>query len=209
MGVLAAVLISLALVVASGLVWRWAGWPCPAWLVPLLENPYVEAVAGANTLLERAGVRAGMHVLDAGCGPGRLTLPAAVLVGATGRVLALDIQADMLTEAGRRVEAHGLSNVDLVRAGLGDGKLPPEAFDVALLVTVLGEVPDKPAALREILRSLRPGGVLSITEVLPDPHYQRLPRVRSLAREVGFQEVAIFPGLVSYTMNLRKAGNDA
>ena len=65
-------LIALGLVVAIGLVWRWASWSCPAWLVPLLENSYFEAVAGAKTLLERAGMRSGMCVLDAGCGPGRV-----------------------------------------------------------------------------------------------------------------------------------------
>jgi ubiquinone/menaquinone biosynthesis C-methylase UbiE len=199
------VLIALALLVAIGLVWRWAAWPCPSWLVPLLENPYFQAVAGARTLLQRAGARSGMRVLDAGCGPGRLTLPAAELVGPTGRVVALDIQPAMLEKLGERVRARGLSNVEPVLAGLGQGALPAGAFDLALLVTVLGEVPAKLPALREIHRSLRPSGVLSVTEVLPDPHYQTVSRLRALAAEAGFREIAIFRGWLSYTMNLAKA----
>jgi ubiquinone/menaquinone biosynthesis C-methylase UbiE len=198
------VLSAIALIIVVGLVWRWGSWPCPAWLVPLLENPYVEAVAGAKTLLERAGIRPGMRVLDAGCGPGRVTVPASVRVGPSGRVVAVDIQRGMLERLGSRAEEKGLTNVELVLAGLGDGKLPTDEFDVALLATVLGEIPDKPAALREIHRSLRPGGVLSITEVLPDPHYQRLSRVRTLARESGFRELSIFPGWLSYTLNVGK-----
>jgi ubiquinone/menaquinone biosynthesis C-methylase UbiE len=197
-------LIALALIVGIGLVWRFAAWPCPAWLVPLLENPYFEAVAGAKTLLARAAIGPGMRVLDAGCGPGRLSVPASLLVGPAGRVMALDIQAGMLERLGQRVRQKGLGNVDLVLAGLGDGKLPSEEFDVALLVTVLGEIPDKLAALREIHRSLRPGGVLSITEVLPDPHYQRVARVRRLAAEAGFRELAFFSGWLSYTLNAGK-----
>ena len=94
-----ATLIVLALVVGIALVWRWASWPCPAWLVPLLENPYVEAVAGAKTGLERAGISPGMRVLDAGCGPGRLTLPASIMVGPSGQVVAVDIQRRMLKHA--------------------------------------------------------------------------------------------------------------
>ncbi|HME72760.1 MAG TPA: class I SAM-dependent methyltransferase [Myxococcota bacterium] len=200
----AILLMLLLLVVAVCLVWRWSRWPCPAWLVPLLENPYFEAVAGAKTVLERAGVRFGMRVLDAGCGPGRLTLPAAARVGPSGRVVALDIQAAMLEKLKSRVATQGLANVEFFRAGLGDGKLPASEFDVALLVTVLGEIPDQIAALRELHRSLRPGGVLSVTEVLPDPHYQTVAHVRQLAAEVGFHESQIIRGWLSFTMNLTK-----
>jgi len=195
---------ALFLIAAICLVWRWASWPCPSWLVPLLENPYFEAVAGAKLLLERAEVRPGMCVLDAGCGPGRVTLPASVLVGASGRVVAVDIQSGMLEKLRRRVEAQGLRNVELVLAGLGEGKLEENRFDVAFLVTVLGEIPDQLAALREIFRALRPGGVLSVTEVLPDPHYQLASRVRELSRQAGFREVAMYSGWLSYTVNLSK-----
>lgn len=192
-------------IVAVGLVWRYAYF-CPSWLVPLLENPYVDAVAGAPLLLRRAGVGPGLRVLDAGCGPGRLTIPAAERVGPGGRVTALDLQPAMLAKLARRLAERGIDNVTPLRAGLGEGALPAGEFDVAFLVTVLGEVPDKLAALREIHGALRDGGVLSITEVLPDPHYQRIGRVRELARAAGFAgEDELFPGLVSYTLNVRKA----
>lgn len=199
-----ATLIVLALVVAIALVWRWASWPCPAWLVPLLENPYVEAVAGAKTVLERAGICPGMRVLDAGCGPGRLTVPASTIVGPSGQIVAVDIQRRMLQMLSDRIEKKGLTNVELVLAGLGEGRLAVKGFDIALLVTVLGEIPDKGAALREIYQCLRPGGVLSITEVLPDPHYQALSRVRRLLADSGFHELAIFRGCLSYTLNVTK-----
>jgi ubiquinone/menaquinone biosynthesis C-methylase UbiE len=196
--------VAIGVIVAVGLVWRYAYF-CPSWLVPLLENPYVDAVAGAPLLLQRAGVRAGMRVLDAGCGPGRLTIPAAECVGADGRVVALDLQPAMLAKLARRLAEGGIATVTPLHAGLGDGALPAGEFDVAFLVTVLGEVPDKVAALREIHRALRPGGVLSITEVLPDPHYQPIRRVRELARAAGFQgDGELFSGLVSYTLNVRK-----
>ena len=136
-------------------------------------------------LLERAGVRPGMCVLDAGCGPGRVTLPAAARVGPSGRVIALDLQPAMLTRLGARLATAGVANVEPFAAGLGEGRLGDDRFDVVLLVTVLGEIPDKVAALREIVRALRPGGVLSVTEVLPDPHYQSMARVRGSGRRGG------------------------
>ncbi len=70
--------------------------PCPAWLISLLENPYFEAMAGSAKLLQRATVKPGLSVLDVGCGPGRLTIPAAKIVDPSGEVVALDIREKML-----------------------------------------------------------------------------------------------------------------
>ena len=201
--------IVLAAVVVVCIVWRYAQWPCPSWLVPLLENPYFQAVASASVLLQRAGVRPGMRVLDAGCGPGRLTLPTADRVGPTGHVTALDLQPGMLAKLQGRLTERRIRNVDLVQAGLGSGALPTAQFDVAFLVTVLGEIPDQLAALREIHAALQPGGVLSITEVLPDPHYQPIARVRQLASQTGFREQQLFPGWVSFTINLERPADAA
>jgi SAM-dependent methyltransferase len=178
--------------------------PCPPWLTLLLENPYVNRVAGAARLIDRAAVRPGMAVLDAGCGPGRLTVPLARRVGSAGRVVALDIQPEMLARARANVAAAGLDNVEFVAAGLGDGRLPASAFDRAFLVTVLGEIPDKEAALRELHRALKPGGVLSVTEVLPDPHYQTQGMVRRAAEPAGFAPGPVWKSPVAFTWHLLK-----
>lgn len=197
------VLIILAFI-AITLVWRYAPLPCPPWLDPLLESPYFDAVAGSSMLIERAGIGPGMHVLDAGCGSGRVTVPISQAVGPTGHVTALDLQRGMLDKLRRRVSDKGITNVDVVQAGLGQGRLPEGVFDVALMVAVLGEVPDKSAAMAEIHNALKPGGLLSITEALPDPHYQTLSRVRTLASITGFQEREMFGGMVGFTINLVK-----
>jgi ubiquinone/menaquinone biosynthesis C-methylase UbiE len=199
---------SLVVLIAGGVVWRYAARvhraPCPAWLAWTLENPLVETVAGTATLLRRADVQPGMRVLDAGCGPGRLTVPAAGLVGATGEVVALDVQPRMLERVERRIRERGLTNVRTRLAALGEGRLEHEHYDRALLVTVLGEVPDQQAALAEIAGALRPGGVLSVTEVLPDPHYQSRHTVERLATAAGLEPAGVFTGTLAYTANFRK-----
>lgn len=202
---------TIAFLAAAGggwLLWRRqkANLPCPASLSFLLENPFMNRVAGAETLLDRAGVAPGMRVLDAGCGPGRLTLPAARRVGPTGAVVALDIQETMLQRVRQKLDAQGVSNVRLLHAALGDGQTEAEAFDRAFLVTVLGEIPDKAAALREIYTALKPGGLLSVTEVLPDPDFQTPDAVRRLADGTGFVEDRLLGGFPAFTMNLVKAG---
>jgi SAM-dependent methyltransferase len=181
-----------------------ANLPCPSSLSFLLENPLMNRVAGAELLLDRAHVSAGMRVLDVGCGPGRITLPAARRVGADGEVVALDIQEAMLRRVQQKIDAQGVNNIRLLHADAGDGKTEANTFDRAFLVTVLGEIPGKVAALREIYRALKPGGILSITEVFPDPDFQTPAAIRALAEEVGFiphNRIGSFP---AFTLNLSK-----
>jgi ubiquinone/menaquinone biosynthesis C-methylase UbiE len=200
MPILYALGLAAGLVVIAWLVWRMAGWPCPSRLAWLLDNPFTrDYYAKVVSLL---GPAEGLAVLDAGCGPGRLTAPIAQAVGPRGRVFAVDIQEPMILRAKRRVAEAGLTNVEFLCAALGAGALPEEEFDRALMVTVLGEIPDRPAALREVYRSLRPGGSLSVTEVLPDPHYISFGRLQRLAVPVGFQVASRQGTWLAYTASL-------
>ena len=161
-------------------------------------------VAGAETLLDRAAIGPGMCVLDAGCGPGRLTLPAARRVGPSGEVVALDVQAAMLATVRSRVAEQGLTNVRTVLGPLERGIRTMGAVDRALLVTVLGEIPHRERALHALHASLRPGGLLSVTEVMPDPHYQTRATVRRLATAAGLQHKRTYGSPLAFTMNFRK-----
>ncbi len=178
--------------------------PCPAWMSWLLENPFTRGVMDAPLLVQRAGLKPGMHVLDAGCGAGRVTVEAAERVGETGEVVALDIQPAMLEKARARSKQAGLDNVRFMLSALGEKMLPENRFDRALLVTVLGEIPDRKAGLEEIAASLKPGGILSITEMLPDPHYQTIQSIRRLAHAAGLVESRVFGNKMIYTVNFRK-----
>jgi ubiquinone/menaquinone biosynthesis C-methylase UbiE len=121
-------------------------------------------------------------------------------IGPLGKVTAVDIQAGMLQRAEEKAKAANLHNIQFMLAGVGEGKLGHGQFDRALLVTVLGEIPDREAAMKELFESLNPGGILSITEIIFDPHYQRLRTIRHLATAVGFNEKNYF----AFTLNLEK-----
>ncbi|GAB6113063.1 class I SAM-dependent methyltransferase [Desulfomicrobium salsuginis] len=203
------VLILAAATVLVFLAWR-AGsrrrnLPCPVWLrwMVELDNPFARTNRAAF-IIEHLGLEEGMSVLDAGCGPGRLTIPAAQAVGPAGRVLATDIQGGMLARVREKAFTQGMTNIEFLQAGLGDGNLPEKAFDRALLVTVLGEIPDRAASLREIFGALRPGGILSVTEIVFDPHFQTRGTVTALAREAGFLEAEFFGNSIAYTAHFTK-----
>lgn len=203
-------LIGLVLfMVVVGVIWRLVSkrqsLPCPVWLSWLVEldNPFTRTNRAA-VILRHLNIQPGMSVLDAGCGPGRLSIPAAQLVGPDGRIVALDMQTGMLKRARDKAQHAGVKNIEFVEAGLGEGRLETNTFDCALLVTVLGEIPDKSAALKEIHAALKPGGVLSITEIIFDPHFQRRSTVTQLATGTGFREAGFFGNRIAYTMHLKK-----
>lgn len=195
----------IAIGVIASLIWRRDSLPCPSWLAWMVEmdNPFTE-VNRARVIVGLLGLAPGMRVLDAGCGPGRLTLPLAETVGPLGEVTALDIQDEMLARVRRKVETVGFQNVKFLHAGLGEGKLPQAYFDRALLVTVFGEIPDQESALKEIYKALKPGGVLSVTEVIFDPHFHRRETVLKVAQAAGFKEKNFFGKKLAYTMHLEK-----
>ena len=179
--------------------------PCPIWLSWLVEldNPFTKTNRAA-TIIQHLGLEPGMAVLDAGCGPGRLTVPAARQVGPDGSIVAADIQPGMLRRAKDKTDAAGLTNVRFIQTALGEGKLERNKFDRALLVTVLGEIPDQESALQEIFSALKAGGILSVTEIVFDNHYQSRETVQRLAAACGFREKAFFGNRLAFTLHLER-----
>lgn len=198
-------LVFLLYLLAWRILSRFINLPCPPGYIFLLDSPLINRVAGAEILIERAGVKPGMKVLDAGCGPGRLTIPLAKILQDSGEVSAFDMQPAMLDRLQKRLTDNELDNVEIIQGQFGENLLRSDRFDRVFLVSVLGEIPDQVGALREIHQALVPGGILSITEVLPDPHYQRKSTVIHLAGETGFQVDTVNQDWRSYTINLKRA----
>jgi ubiquinone/menaquinone biosynthesis C-methylase UbiE len=156
--------------------------------------------------LKRLSLNAGMHVVDIGCGPGHLTVRIAQDVSPSGDVVGIDPNPRALSAAGKHANAAGLKNISFILAGAGEGKLGQARFDRAALVAVLGEITDRNAVMAEIFQALKPGGLLSVTEVAMDPHRRSGDEVRRLAKAAGFVEQACFDGRLVFTINFVKPG---
>jgi ubiquinone/menaquinone biosynthesis C-methylase UbiE len=201
-----ALVVSVLLAVIGLLRQRRHPIPHPPRLTFLIENPVVGAFVGPERLIERLDLTPGMRVLDAGCGPGRLTIPLARAVGPGGEVVALDGQRGMLQKLAKRLEAEGVTNVRPLRAGLGEGALRERGFDRVILAMVLGEVRNRGAAVRELYAALKPGGILSVTEIFGDPDHRRPATVRREVEAAGFRLARRFGGFPAYTLNFEKPG---
>jgi ubiquinone/menaquinone biosynthesis C-methylase UbiE len=157
---------------------------------PYSQRFWVEA---PHPFITRARLReilepvAGERILEVGPGTGYYTLDIAEEVGADGTVDIFDIQQEMLDHTMRRAKERGFGNVHPTQ---GDAQALPyddDSLDAAVLITVLGEIPDQDAALRELKRVLKPGGRLVTGELVGDPHYVTEGSLRTRAETAGLR----------------------
>jgi ubiquinone/menaquinone biosynthesis C-methylase UbiE len=178
------------------------GEPCPSSWSWIVDNPLRRW--DVRHALARAGLRAGETVLELGPGPGAFTVDAAQRVGPGGRLIAVDIQPEMIAQVEARVCEAGLTNVETHVASAYELPIQDGTVDRAFLITVLPEIPDPVRSLREIYRVLKPGGVVSTTEEFLDPDYPR--RVTAIAwfEAAGFELTERYGSWWNYTLNFRR-----
>ncbi len=125
----------------------------------IYERYWLQQLEPAQSrLLEMADLRMGERVLDVACGTGLVTFRAAAGVGANGEAIGTDI-SERMVELARRVAAQQrVRNVTFKRMGAEELSLSDESFDVALCALGLMYVPDPVQALKELHRTLKPGG---------------------------------------------------
>ncbi len=181
--------------------------PAPACIGSLLDSWLRKLVQPPATVIRRSGIARGMRVLEIGCGSGAFTTGAARTTGPSGSVCALDVQPRMLRRLQdkiRKAVGGSLSSISSVQARAGSLPFKGTSLDLVFLVAVLQEVPDRIAALREVSRVLRAGGVLAVTEFLPDPDYPLKSTTVDLCRRAGFLLEQVQGSFWNYTARFTK-----
>jgi ubiquinone/menaquinone biosynthesis C-methylase UbiE len=202
--VLGAILLYLVL---AHIVRRFWNFPAPAFLGRFLDSDLRRWRQPPDKLIERSGIKPGMTVLDLGCGSGAFITFVARAVGREGKVYAIDIQPKMLKQLERKLakpENRDIKNVELRQASAYKLPFEDEIIDLVYMVTVLQEIPDKGRALSEIKRVLKAGGILAVSELLPDPDYPLPSTTIKMCQHEGFVLEASLGNLWNYTVRFRK-----
>lgn len=161
--------------------------------LPFLTNRRLDALLG---------LLPGERVLEIGPGTGLQALHVAGLLGGEGRLDIVDIQDEMLDHVMSRARAAGISSVAPAKADARQLPFPAATFDAAYLVTVLGEIPDPAAAVRELRRVLKPAGRLVVGEFL-DRHYVPIVDLLRYADKAGLEMSGRLGPPLAYFARLR------
>ena len=162
-----------------------------------------------------AALREGQIVLDLGSGGGFDAFQAGEKVGATGRVIGVDMTPEMLSRARGNIEQYrqrtGLDNVEFRLGEIEYLPVPDASVDVALSNCVINLSPDKPQVWREIFRVLKPGGKVSVSDLAllqPLPAHVRemaaalvgcvagavlVDETRAMLEKAGFTAISLAP----------------
>ncbi|MSU35234.1 MAG: class I SAM-dependent methyltransferase [Pedosphaera sp.] len=158
-----------------------------------LERPEREEEEQPTRLVEALALKVGEVAADIGAGSGYLSWRMAKKVGPTGRVYANDIQPEMLQILRTNMLARGLTNVIPVLGDITDPRLPTNAVDLAIMVDVYHEFDHPFEMIREIVRSLKPGGRLVFVEYRGEEKWIPIKALHKMTEAQVRKEMALHP----------------
>jgi ubiquinone/menaquinone biosynthesis C-methylase UbiE len=165
--------------------------------------PFRNIFLSPKKLIRRLDLKEDFKVLEIGPGPGYFSTHVAKKLK-YGRLVLLDIQQEMLDMAKKRLVKRKVLNVEYKLTNGISFELESNIFDRIFMVTVLGEVENKDNYLKEVNRTLKEGGVLSISELAGDPDKITIEEIQLLVCKYGFEVSHIFGSHRNYTANFKK-----
>jgi len=166
---------------------------CPWWLAYTIDNPIRRILHPPDKLLGDL-VHQGFTALDIGCGMGHFTMGMAKMVGDQGRVIAVDIQEQMLERVKRRAIHQGLSGRIILHKGYVEGLEMKGQVDFALAFWMVHEVPDQLAFFKTLKYLLKPDGRFLVAEPKIHTSEADLDRSLKIASQAGLA-VCANPGI--------------
>jgi ubiquinone/menaquinone biosynthesis C-methylase UbiE len=129
-----------------------------------LERAEREREERPQLVLDALQIQPGQTVVDLGCGSGYYAFRMSKLVGANGKVFAVDIEERMLQFVRQRAQREAITNITPIRSTASDPNLPPESVDLLLMVDVYHELEFPFEVMQKVREALKPGGRVALVE---------------------------------------------
>ena len=133
-------------------------------LTEKLPNEVASSYCGVGNPFSLGKIHQGQQVLDIGCGAGVDTILAAIIVGPKGSAIGVDIVSEMIARAESNLRMMALDNVKFQKVSGEDLPFSDDTFDVVISNGAINLIPDKDAAMSEIIRVLKPTGRLMVAD---------------------------------------------
>jgi ubiquinone/menaquinone biosynthesis C-methylase UbiE len=159
--------------------------------IPWLERPEREDEERPTKVIEALDLKGGEVVCDFGAGSGYYTFRLAPKL-AKGKVLAVEIQDDMIKELKKNIEAKKTENVEIVRGTEKDPKLAEKSVDLLLMVDVYHELEFPYETMMAIRKALKPGGRVVLVEFRKEDPKVPIKEVHKMSEEQIKKEMALF-----------------
>ena len=150
----------------------------------VFDDPARDAWQRPADVVRAMAITPGMTVADVGAGTGYFEPHLARAVGPSGKVIAVDVEPDMVRWLGERAAREGLANVEAVLGAADDPKLAPRVVDRVLVVDTWHHVEDRRAYAKKLAAALAPGGAVVIVDFTKDSPHGPPPAARLSPEEV-------------------------
>ncbi len=180
---------------------------CPWWLCFTFDNPLRKLLQNPEAMLGPY-VRPGSTVIDIGAGMGYFSIPLARLVGPSGHVIAIDIQAKMLAALARRAGRGGVSERIQLHLASSDSLGNHPQADFVIAFWMVHEVPNQRTFLTEIFGFLKPKGLFLLVEPILHVSKKSFLRTVQAANEIGLSVKDMPKIRLSYSALFTRNEND-
>lgn len=177
---------------------------CPVERAGGLDNVFRRWLQNPKKILHPY-VKEGMIVLDVGCGPGFFSIDMAKMVGESGRVIAADLQEEMLKKLGNKIQGSALEKRIILHCCKEEEIGISDTVDFVLAFYMFHEVPSQEDFIRQLASLLRPNGKLFIAEPPFHVSNSAFKKLLDMAKNVGLEVVERPKVFLSKAVILKKA----
>ena len=184
---------------------RYHKFPVPAFMTRLIDNPIRrKLIQKPETVAKRMKLEPDMIVIEIGPGKGNYTKALAKSILPGGKVYAIDIQESIIHRLKKKIEKENIINIIPKLDDVYNLSFEDESVDRILMIACLPEIPDPIKVLKELKRILKPNGLISLSEMLPDPDYPLRRTEKRWAKEAGLEFLEGFGNFFIYQLNFKK-----